>query len=112
MSETAQNLNQLLSEIKHELQQIELWTETSPDPQALQSRQPFCHDTLEFAQWLQWVMIPTFDQMLSEGSPLASHDELLPMAETAFADISKKTDQLLLLIDQLDDLINHRTSVV
>jgi len=111
MSETAQNLNQLLGEIKHELQQIDLWTETSPDPQSLQSTQPLCHDSLAFTQWLQWVMIPTFDQMLSEGSPLRCHAELLPMAEMAFADITQKTDQLLLLIEQLDELINHRTDV-
>lgn len=111
MSETAENLNQLLHEIERELRQIDLWTETSPDPQALQSNQPFCHDTLPFAHWIQWVMIPTFDKMLSEGRQLPEQSELSPMAEIAFADINEKTDQLLRLIQQLDELINHRASV-
>lgn len=46
----------LLSELEDELRQLGWWEQQAPSAQALQSQQPFCVDTLEFSQWLQWIL--------------------------------------------------------
>lgn len=113
MSESSTNLNpkilaSLLREIESELRDIDLWTDEQPRASDLTSTTPFCHDTLPFQEWVQWVMIPTFDNMLSARHPLPTQSQISPMAEIAFADMPEKTDQLIKLIQQLDDLLNSK----
>jgi uncharacterized protein YqcC (DUF446 family) len=40
------------------LRETEHWQETAPDSSAFASDKPFCLDTLEPLEWLQWVLIP------------------------------------------------------
>ena len=42
----------LLRELESTLQRHSLWQTTPIDPSALNSRVPFCHDTMAFEQWL------------------------------------------------------------
>lgn len=112
MSESAQNLNQLLREIEKELISIDLWTRSEPDPKATSSDTPVRHEAIPFEHWIQWVMIPTFDEILSKGGKLPEYCEITPMAELAFADITKKAEHLLHLIQQLDDLINKQSVTI
>lgn len=39
------------------LRETEHWQETAPDSSAFASDKPFCLDTLEPLEWLQWVLI-------------------------------------------------------
>ncbi len=112
MSESTQNLNQLLREIEQELQEIDLWSEQQPDDCAMHSTVPFCYDTMPFENWVQWIMIPTFDEILSKDGALPGYCEISPMAELAFAEITEKADQLIGLIQQLDELIKSQSAVV
>ena len=110
MSENAQNLNQLLRDIEQELRDIDLWSNSAPAETALQSDQPFCHDTMPFQHWIQWVMIPTFDSILCKNGQLPEYSKISPMAELAFADANEKTERLLSLLQELDNLINRHTA--
>ena len=112
MSESSQNLNQLLREIEQELQEIDLWTGQQPDDCAMHSTAPFCHDSMSFENWIQWIMIPAFDEILIKGGKLPGYCEISPLAELAFIDISEKADQLIALIKQLDELINSQSTAV
>lgn len=52
------------------LRETEHWQETAPDSSAFASDKPFCLDTLEPLEWLQWVLIPRMHQLLESGQTL------------------------------------------
>ena len=46
------------------LRETEHWQDSAPDSRAFASEQPFCLDTMEPIEWLQWVLIPRMRQLL------------------------------------------------
>ncbi|SQA99718.1 Domain of uncharacterised function, DUF446 [Cedecea neteri] len=48
----------IYSNIEQILRDHSLWQGLPPDPTAFESTQPFCMDTLQPHEWLQWVLIP------------------------------------------------------
>lgn len=101
MSQRQQILS-LLMEVEREMRALELWSETMPSAEALMSQQPFCVDTLEFHQWVQWLLLPRMEQIVVEQMPLPTSCDIAPMAEEAFKLLDVETDQLLQLIADLD----------
>ena len=61
------NLRDQLLLIETLLRQHEHWQETAPHESAFASDQPFCMDTLEPLEWLQWVLraiiLPPLEQL-------------------------------------------------
>ncbi len=55
------------------LRETEHWQETAPDSSAFASDKPFCLDTLEPLEWLQWVLIPRMHQLLESGHAAAAN---------------------------------------
>ena len=53
----------LLKELEFTLQRLQLWQDDAPSEAALASTQPFALDTLEFHQWLQFIMLERFRVM-------------------------------------------------
>lgn len=96
----------LLMEIEGEMRRIGLWSEQMPQPEALMSQQPFCVDTLAFDDWVQWILLPRLEQLVVEQRPLPANSLIAPMAEEAFGQLAEPTDQLLVLIEQLDVTLN------
>ena len=92
----------LLDALESELKQLELWSLVQPDEQALQSRLPFCVDTLRFEQWLQFIFIPKMQLLLDTASPLPTKIALLPLAEQVFNEGDKRFNRLLGIISALD----------
>lgn len=72
---------ELLVEIRAELKAQALWEPAPPPPDALKSEAPFCFDTLEFNQWLQWVFIPRTHALLDAGGSFPADSNIAPMAE-------------------------------
>lgn len=79
-----EQLASLLIDVEAGLRQLELWELQPPSAQALASTQPFCIDTLNFAQWLQHVFLPTMYHLLAEELPLPGECGIAPMAEEYF----------------------------
>lgn len=71
----------LMSRLQGELQRLGLWSDEPPDGEALASEIPFCHDTLDLAEWLQWVFLPTLDEMLDRGAQLPDKCEISTYAD-------------------------------
>ena len=67
-------ISAILDEIEHELQALEHWggEKKRPRAQAFLSTAPFCIDTMEFHQWLEYVLVAKMRQMIKEGKPLPS----------------------------------------
>lgn len=101
-SDIHQQLSQLLAQLAAELQHQQLWQLESPSAQALASTEPFCVDTLSFSQWLQWMMIPRFEQMIAAGMSLPSRCEIQPMAEEGLKDLGAAGGKLVALIGEID----------
>ena len=57
-----------LLNIEMELRQLGLWESEPPPDEAFQSAQPFCIDTLEFTQWLQFVFVERMKIIIEPSS--------------------------------------------
>lgn len=101
-------LNLLLVDMERGLRVLDLWEVAPPEPERLASAIPFCHDTLEFTQWLQWVFIPRMRAVLEGGRPLPADCSIAPIAEDAFARIDGDTDALLDGLLEIDRLLSTR----
>lgn len=99
------------TQVKHSLQQIELelrnlhwWENQAPSAQALASSQPFCLDSLSFAQWLQWVLLPRMSYLLDQQLPLPESCAVAAMADMVYQDQLAQTAALRKQLEQLDSL--------
>lgn len=101
-----QSAQQLLSAIEAQLKQQSLWQLDYPTIEALSSRLPFCCDTLTFAQWLQFILIPRMSALLEGEHPLPSEIAIAPMAQEAFKDMGIDANQLIDAIEQFDALLS------
>ncbi len=100
-----QQVSLLLIEIRDEMQSIGLWQPQAPAPEALASTQPFCVDTLDFSEWVQWLLLPRLEMMIDQQLPLPQNSEIQPMAEEVFKQLDEDTERLLELIGQLDQAL-------
>ncbi len=101
-----QQLHQLLLDIEAEMRAWSLWTAVSPSPEALSSQQPFCVDTMNFWEWVQWLMLPRFQVMIDSRQPLPNGSNMLPMAEQALLHSKVKSSKLLDYFAELDQLLS------
>lgn len=83
-----------------------LWDSNVPTARALNSLAPFCHDTLSFHQWLQWVFLPKMKRAIESETDMPSSSDIFPLAEYSFQKLQQNTQQLLRLIEQFDRLIS------
>ena len=107
-AETAHELARLLIAIEQGLRTIDRWEGMPPEPERLASEVPFCHDTLEFTQWLQWIFVPRFRALIEGGGELPSACAIAPAAELAFADVEVDVAHLLSLIERFDRVLTTR----
>jgi uncharacterized protein YqcC (DUF446 family) len=101
-------LADLLMDLQVTMQVCGVWECEKPTPQALQSREPFCVDTMSFEQWLRFVMIERFKVLLETGGVLPSRCHISPMAEDAFK--SKAVDDVKRLVHCLNRIDQHLSS--
>ena len=80
------------------------WEDEPPAQRLLESKQPFCYDTLTFTQWLQWLMIPRMRDILINHEELPDTSAILPYAEE-FVPEHGHGRALLQLIERFDELI-------
>ena len=102
MTGTPPPLSELLQQLERELADRGMWSATPPDPDALASQAPFCHDRMPFHNWLQWVFIPRVTELLQTGAPLPTDCAIAPMAELLFPDDDPKKEALVQLLRAID----------
>lgn len=99
----------LLLEIESEMRRVGLWGHTPLPAAAFASRVPFCHDTMEFEQWLQWVLLPRMRQVVEQDDGWPNNSAILPLAEHRFAQLPHATSNLAEMLGLFDDLIVRRS---
>ena len=102
-------LAQLILEIEAELRRCGLWESPAPEPRALQSLVPFCHDSMQFEQWLRWVFLVKMKRVVEGLEECPSSSEIAPLAEYRFAQLAHPTVLLLELIVRFDAQINRES---
>ena len=105
--ETLHTLALLLDEIERELRDLNLWDEIPPPAEALMSAVPFCYDTMQFPQWLQWVFIPRCTQITRNQASMPASSDICPMAEVYLDEMHVDAPGLLACIAQFDQLITQ-----
>lgn len=81
------------------------WDEEAPSAEALASEQPFCVDTLDFAQWLQWIFLPRMKGILESGAPLPAASGIQPLAEQVYGAGNPQAAELYAALGEFDRLI-------
>lgn len=104
-----QQVQQHLHAVKKVMQIHGLWQHQPPLLAAFDSMAPFCIDTMQPLEWLQWVLIPRLQALLDSASPLPENFSLSPYYETALAaDVSGRLS-LLKQITLLDKQFRNRS---
>lgn len=96
-----------LLNIEMALRQLGLWESGPPPEGALQSVQPFCIDTLEFTQWLQFVFVARMKEIIENDYPLPSASGIAPMAEEYFRGRSQSGSALVRELAEIDRLLSE-----
>jgi uncharacterized protein YqcC (DUF446 family) len=100
-------ITSLLIDIEAELRRLQQWQHEAPSPEALASTEPFCIDTLTFAQWLQFIFLPRMHALAAARQLPPGRCEIKPIAEEYFVASKLDATQLLHAIGELDAAINR-----
>ena len=104
--ENRHQIASLLIDLEAIMRSTGLWSDAPPAAEALASVQPFCVDTLELAEWLQFIFIPRMYALIDSGAPLPAKCEIKPVVEEA---MDKPGRDLLRVIGELDTLITRQS---
>ena len=102
------NIHLALDELELALRTLMLWQETPPAAAALASQMPFCLDTLAFHQWLQFVLLDRFRQLLATEEMLPTQMALYPMATEVYKSALVEHALLLQALARLDEAVTGR----
>lgn len=97
---------ELLIDLEAHLRQLDLWQQQAPAAQALASTQPFCIDTLNFAQWLQFVFLPSLYGLIDNGHQLPTQCSIAPMGEEYFRGQGLPSERLVKTLLSIDRLLD------
>jgi uncharacterized protein YqcC (DUF446 family) len=99
-----ERVRQQLHLIEALLREQNQWSAIAPDASVFDSTQPFCMDTLEPFEWLQWVLIPRMHALLDGNHPLPGSFAVTPYYEIALDSTHPARDVLLAQLEALDAL--------
>ncbi|EKM5064358.1 YqcC family protein [Cronobacter turicensis] len=102
--ERHQRVRQQLQRVEQVLRHHQQWQIVAPDSSAFESTQPFCMDTLEPYEWLQWVLIPRLHALLDAGAALPQAFAVAPYYEVALEASHPARDAVLVTLGELDAL--------
>ena len=84
------------------LRDLGLWSDARPQPEALASTMPFCYDTLELEQWLQFIFLGRMREILEQGDRLPEYCAIIPYVEMLSGAGKQVHPTLLSLIQRVD----------
>ncbi len=92
-----------LDAIERALKSLELWggEEGRPSDEAFQSAVPFFADTMEFHQWLEYVLIPRMGELARQGAAIPK-TAVLPAGEAVYSGQIRSHRELLVALLKLD----------
>ncbi len=104
--EHASHVADSLLQIEIALRSMDAWQEQPMPPEAFESTQPFCLDTMNFTQWLQFVFVARMKLLLETGQELPSVSGIAPMAEEYYRGQSESGANLIQALARMDSLLS------
>jgi uncharacterized protein YqcC (DUF446 family) len=105
MADVYREIEQCLDAIEMELRRLDYWQKIPPSATDLASVLPFCCDTLEFPQWLQFIFIVKMRALLQSGAPLPTVCGIRPYAEEYFKQSGTDSGVLCKHLSAIDKLL-------
>ena len=105
VSEQAMQVLRELGVLQREMENVGLWSDLSPSDEAMMSSQPFCADTMNFTNWLQWIFLPRMRYMAEAERPLPDKSAMYPMATETLIDMQDQAKGILDSVKRLDMLL-------
>lgn len=102
----ARQLADSLLQIEIELRRLNAWASELPPEEAFQSTAPFCVDTLDFTQWLQFVFVERMKVIIENEHPLPTVSGIAPMAEEHFRGREQSVRGLIKELESIDQLLS------
>ena len=98
----------VLQELQDELSRLGYWQGQLSEPERTNSSEPFCADSLDFTEWLQWVFIPRMRTVIRNGITLPFRCEITPRLEVwAIESPGNRAGDLVSIMKKADSLINQ-----
>ena len=101
-------LTRHLNDLEVALREYGLWAEDRPKQEALNSTMPFCYDTLEIEQWLQFIFIGRMREILEQGDGLPSSCGISPYVEALVGFGRNFPPSLLATLSNIDSVIENK----
>jgi len=98
---------EVVEDIAREMRRSDLWDDRAPSDHRMSSTQPFCCDTLQFHEWLQWQFLPRMNLILEQERDLPENSAILPYAEEFLPGKLDRPERLLFLLHTFDELITR-----
>lgn len=107
MGSVHQAVAQELENIADSLRVLDLWASQAPSEAALASQEPFCLDTLNFPQWLQFIFLPRMSTLCELARPLPNKCGVAPMCEEYFRPLDLNGDRLSSTLARIDHILEQ-----
>lgn len=98
-----------LNHLEVGLRDLGLWSHERPTAEALASTLPFCYDTLELEQWVQFVFLGRMREILEQGDRLPDTCAIYPYVEMLRGAGKTVNPKLAKLIHQVDQSISKKS---
>lgn len=102
-------VRQCLLAIEQSMRDLALWQSAPPEPEAFTSVEPFCVDSMQAEEWLQWVFLPRMYALLDVGAPLPTRFAITPYFEEALKHREPVCLPLLVVLQRLDNMLNQES---
>ena len=97
-----------LNSLELGLRELGLWSDERPNAESLSSSLPFCYDTLEIEEWLQFIFLGRMRELLEQDDELPVNCSIYPYIEM-LAGVGKKVDpRLAELVRQVDEKMTRK----
>lgn len=100
-----QRILEKLGHLEIEMRAKSLWEEVPPSPDAFESVEPFAIDTMEAAQWLQWILIPRLTAMIDQVLCCRAIFAIAPYFEEIYKD--DEEGRFIAFLDHLRELDSY-----
>ncbi|MGB2023814.1 MAG: YqcC family protein [Litorivicinaceae bacterium] len=102
MTQNTADIVDALNALELGLRELGLWSDARPKAEHLASTMPFCYDTLELEQWLQFIFLGRMREVLEQGDALPESCAISPYVEMLSGAGKAVHPRLARLIKQVD----------
>ena len=94
---------EIFDRIEEQMVELDLWSDTHPGHHKLASNMPFCVDTLQLEEWIQFVFLPKMREYVEEEQLPPGPAQITPIAEEVFKD-QPEVKSLIKLLQRFDEI--------